>query len=711
MHESRRSRLILTLLGAAVAAVGRAAGPGDEVGATDGGARGVRQLHYVDGYRPYSSLKVSASTTVHVAYGGAGLFYAEGPYTAPSSETVDHAALVETVSLALDRLRNPHISYIDESTGTLRYATRIGTSWIFDLVQGPGRAQGYTSIAVGATGLAHISYYDAANRDLVYARWTGTAWISTVVDSVGDVGRWNAIALDPNGVPQIAYHDRSGWDLKHARLTGLGWAVSTVDSAGLVGSQLSLAVDNLGQPHIGYLDWGNGSSGARLKYATRTGSGWATTQVDPGGSDGLAPSVALDRYGNPSISYLRFLGNDDRRQLKIARRAGSTWSIETLASASSPRTVLSWLENEATSLAIDGLGGWFITYFRAGVDQSGDRQPGLTLVADANAARTFVPLDESVLAGLWSNSLAVHPDFPPRVTYWDGDRRNIVHAEWDGSSWTRAIVDGPGRLGRYSSLVVDAAGQSHVTYLDAGAGHLKYARLQGTSSTVSVVDGSGRVGSASSLDIDRARRLHVCYYDAVSRDLRYAVSGPGGWSLSLVDGAGDVGSQCSLKVDRAGRPHIAYVDATNRDLKYARGNGVVWLTGIVDGQGSVGGDPSLALDRRGDPHIAYYDATNGDLKYARGAGTSWLISTVDAAGDVGRGSLALDANGDAHVSYYDLTKGDLKYARRTGPSWTTSVVDTVGDVGLYSSIAVDATGRPNAVYWSWPMSALKFWSP
>ncbi len=714
MRTPRPSPLVLLILGVMLTLPVAQAGP-DEEAAAEAALRAQRQLHYVDGHRPFSSLEVSAGGAVHVAFGGAGLFYAEGPYSAPSSVPVDISARVETVSLALDRMRNPHVAYIDESTGALKYAHRVGASWLIDVVDGTGNAGGYASIAVALPGgQPHISYYDAANMDLLHATWTGSAWVSSVVDSVGDVGRFNSIALDRNGLPQIAYHDRTRWDLKHARWNGTSWVVATVDSPGVLGVDVALAVDAGGRSHISYADWGSGSSGLRLKYAIGTGTSWSRTHVDTAGDAGLATSIAVDRRGSPTISYLGGIvgGGTGPRVVKLASPSRTGWSIVTVGSARSPRTVLEWAENQTTSLAIDGRGALFLTYFRAPVDQAGDMQAGLTLVADVlTAARTYVPLDESLTAGLWSSSLSVHPSFPPRVTYADGERRTLMHAEWNGSEWTRSTVAGPGQVGRYSSLVVDAGGYSHVSYLDSSLGHLKYAKFDGTSWTTSVIDGSGRVGARSSLDIDPGRRLHACYHDGVGRDLKYAVQNGAGWTLSTVDAAGDVGSDCSLKVDATGNPHIAYWDNTKKDLKYARWVSPSWQVSVVDGPGDVGYDPSLVLDAGGNPHIAYYDATNGDLKYARWTRGAWSLARVDSLGNVGRGALALDANDDAHISYYNHSARDLKYARSTSGSWTVATVDAVGEVGLYSSIAIDPTGKPNVIYWSWPMSALKFWSP
>ena len=85
-------------------------------------------------------------------------------------------------------------------------------------------------------------------------------------------------------------------------------------------------------------------------------------------------------------------------------------------------------------------------------------------------------------------------------------------------------------------------------------------------------------------------------------------------------------------------------------------------------------------------NVSYWDATHGDLKYASHSPAGWTIETVDSVGVVGEyTSLALDATGRPHISYYDATNGDLKYAPAgRGSSWTLEIVDGSGDVGRYT---------------------------
>ena len=113
--------------------------------------------------------------------------------------------------------------------------------------------------------------------------------------------------------------------------------------------------------------------------------------------------------------------------------------------------------------------------------------------------------------------------------------------------------------------------------------------------------------------------------------------------------------------------------------------GTAWAQ---EGPGEPAGVPHPG--GRADPAVFREDAPSS---------LPWMLETVDSGGDVGYyTSLALDAAGRPHISYRDNTNGDLKYARYDGAAWQVEVVDGGGDVGWWTSLALDAAGRPHISY-------------
>ncbi len=307
--------------------------------------------------------------TRHISYyqstaGSESLKYAYYNGNSWRIETVDPSPYAGYyTSIALDTHGRPHISYWDGGTTELKHAWKEGGVWYVETVDTSGNVGQYSSIAIDSGNNIHISYYDLTNGDLKYAYFNGTAWSIQVVDSSGDVGKYTSIALNSLNNPHISYLNVTNEDLKHAWYSSGVWNVETVDSTGAVGYYTAIDTDSSGYPHIAYSDTTLG----QLKYAFYDGTSWTreiaqsiassyismtldsadvphisyiqsgldytkkenTTWYSAGvidSSAGYETSIALDRKGNPCISYWDVSNGD----LKYAQYDGSSWKTETV---------------------------------------------------------------------------------------------------------------------------------------------------------------------------------------------------------------------------------------------------------------------------------------------------------------------------------------------------------------------------------------------
>ena len=303
----------------------------------------------------YTSLALdNSSGNPHISYFDnitGDLKYASKSGNNWTTETVDTGDVGRYSSLALDSYGNPHISYVDSTNHALKYAFKYSGSWYTQTVDPQGGGID-TSLVLDSSNNPHISYCDGFR--LKYAsKGTGSTWNIWTVDSSDTyIGEYNSLALDSNGNPHISYYDGSnpGYSLKYATYYGGQWFTQTVDKTGDVGEYTSLALDSSNNPHISYYDYTN----KRLKYASESGWGIWTKEIADTGNVGEYTSLALDSTGNPHISYY----DNNNCDLKYAFKSGGVWHNETADNT--------WTAGNYNSLKLDLTGNPHISYTGGG---------------------------------------------------------------------------------------------------------------------------------------------------------------------------------------------------------------------------------------------------------------------------------------------------------------------------------------------------------
>ncbi len=324
------------------------------------------------------------------------------------------------------------VAYFDGTDLDLKLALE-GAGWTIERADGSPAAYPDVSARVGADGLTRIAFRGAtgsAASAIRYAVQSGATWTVTTVDPSSGVGQWPSLALDAANNPRIAYYDQLNGDLKYASWNGASWDLQIVESFGTVGLYPSLSLGATGEPRIAYC-----APGLGLRYASWNGAWWTIETAAPAG--GQHASLALTATGEPRIAFL------DGSSLKLARKTGATWTVETLDAG-----------GEYASLVLDAAGNARVAHH--------DPSPGdLRFVRWTGTGWTAQAADSAGVVGrfasLGRDSLAIE-----WVAYAD-DSSALVRLLWrvgDGF-WSSRVVDSaaaPPGGDRMISLALDPDG-------------------------------------------------------------------------------------------------------------------------------------------------------------------------------------------------------------------------------------------------------------
>ena len=179
------------------------------------------------------------------------------------TESVDTEGWVGPyVSLALDSLNQPHISYLSLDGQDLKYAFKVDTDWQIEFVETSGYILGETSLVLDQLDHPHISYHKSADNDwnfvheLNYAYKSTSGWQLEVITT--DATEILSLDLNQSGYPFIGYKTggENFGDLCLAYEDSTGWHIQVVDSDESAGTNIHLKLDENGYSHISYIESG-----------------------------------------------------------------------------------------------------------------------------------------------------------------------------------------------------------------------------------------------------------------------------------------------------------------------------------------------------------------------------------------------------------------------------------------------------------------------
>ena len=261
--------------------------------ATNGsGSWVVQTLTTNDLVEGYTSIGVETAGTVHVAFCGNGLWYANnsgGEWKSPSILAATGCQNDMDVSgdggVFIGYVSTDGLSYFGRSTDA--------DAWETDLIQ-TGTVSDPAIVAAPGDRV-HLTYAKAGA--LEYAHNEAGGFQTWVVDDSGDAGRYSSIAY-VNGTMHVSYNDAANGALKYASNSGGDWTTLTVDENAQGGTHTSIALDEGGTVHISYF------GDTAVKYASNFAAVWETGAVDAKvGSGGAASSLAVDADGYIHISF------------------------------------------------------------------------------------------------------------------------------------------------------------------------------------------------------------------------------------------------------------------------------------------------------------------------------------------------------------------------------------------------------------------------
>jgi Cupredoxin-like domain len=361
---------------------------------------------------------------------------------------------------------------------------------------------------------------------------------------------------------------------------------------------------------------------------------------------GLAPSVAVDAQGLPTISYYGFPAQLEEGEIPIARPVGSPFLTTEDGDDAGAVLLVSLNPDQiwnrgAIAQPRDTPSGVPVPFEPAA-------EPSLASLTKARAAGTDVAIAGSDVHAVWTTdqgvwygigptpfeigaveetpeagapSVVLDAAGAPIVAYTiAGAKPEVRVAERVGENWRVTTVATLSRCGEGCPPATQLAllgGEPLVVTADPLSGEVIAAQRQGGTWTTEVVATDATGGASVSAAGDTAA---IAYYTQTGVAL--ATGSPGSWSVeevaSLATGGGDRSADVptppstGVAVDRQGTVWVAWQDGEGIHLA-SRVDGPIEEVKLPDT--SSGANPSLAITEDGSSvYLAWYDAAEGDLR-------------------------------------------------------------------------------------------------
>jgi hypothetical protein len=317
-------------------------------------------------------------------------------------EIVEKGFVGEYTSHVLESTHKVHIVYFDYICGDLKHAQRGADGWITERVDHEGTVGQYLSIAKDERGRLYISYRDHGKNTLKMSVFDGIEWTFEVVDNEPFASLDTSICVDVHGRVYISYYNFSEGYLKLAARDKDQWKIEIVDDgqkqSNAVGGYSSIKVDSSGRIHISYIDSVNGL----LKYAVKEDDAWNIQVADDSEFVGNFTSLALDRDGNPYISYT-VDKRPNKPDLGLAKKVGDKWITELVDTAE--------IAGNYSSIVVDQHSNIYISY---------SAMSKLRLAKNIRGLWHFEIVDTD--GTVTYTSLSIDTDGMPHIAYCDKER-------------------------------------------------------------------------------------------------------------------------------------------------------------------------------------------------------------------------------------------------------------------------------------------------